>query len=196
MARPREFDEATVLDAAIQCFWAKGYEATSVRDLADGMGIAAASLYNTFGDKRALYRRSLEQYIMGDLQECADRIEALPPHEAIAALFEEVIAGTLADKDRKGCMMVNSVFELVPQDKEFARLICEVLTQVEAMFARLVRAGQKNDTITKSQPANDLARLLLSVMLGIRVLARARPERVLLEGIARPVLALLNCNAT
>ena len=65
LARPREFDEAAVLDAAIQCFWAKGYEATSVRDLADEMGIAGASLYNAFGDKRGLYRRALEQYIDG-----------------------------------------------------------------------------------------------------------------------------------
>jgi TetR/AcrR family transcriptional repressor of nem operon len=193
LARPREFDEAAVLDAAIQCFWAKGYDATSVRDLADEMGIAGASLYNAFGDKRTLYRRALEQYITGELQECANRIEStLPPQEAIAALFQEVIAGTLSDKDRKGCMMVNSVFELVPQDKEFAELVCEVLAQVERMFYRLVRAGQKDGTITDAQPASDLARLLLSVLLGIRVLARARPERKLLEGIARPVLVLLN----
>lgn len=54
MARPREFDEAVALDAAIQCFWSRGYEATSVRDLADAMGIAGPSLYNTFGDKRTL----------------------------------------------------------------------------------------------------------------------------------------------
>jgi len=194
LARPREFDEAAVLDAAIQCFWAKGYETTSVRALADEMGIAGASLYNAFGDKRTLYRRALEKYISGDLQECANRIQStFPPREAIAALFEEVIAGTLSDKDRKGCMMVNSVFELVPQDKEFAKLLSEVLTQVEGMFHRLVCAGQKDGTITKAQPASDLARLLLSVLLGIRVLARARPERNLLEGIARPVLALLSC---
>ena len=55
MARAREFDEAAVLDAAIEKFWLCGYEATSVRDLADEMYIAGASLYNAFGDKRALY---------------------------------------------------------------------------------------------------------------------------------------------
>ena len=54
MARPREFDEATVLEAAMHCFWAQGYEATSVRDLAAQMGITGASLYNAFGDKRSL----------------------------------------------------------------------------------------------------------------------------------------------
>jgi TetR/AcrR family transcriptional repressor of nem operon len=57
MARPREFDETTVLEAAMNCFWAQGFEQTSVRDLAERMGITGASLYNAFGDKRSLYRR-------------------------------------------------------------------------------------------------------------------------------------------
>ena len=65
MARPREFDERAVLDAAVQCFWARGYEATSVRDLAQGMGLTSASLYNAFGDKRSLYRRALDHYAVG-----------------------------------------------------------------------------------------------------------------------------------
>jgi AcrR family transcriptional regulator len=63
MARPREFDEAAVLDAAIARFWQHGYEATSVRDLADEMNIAGASLYNAFGDKRTLYERALNRYL-------------------------------------------------------------------------------------------------------------------------------------
>jgi TetR/AcrR family transcriptional repressor of nem operon len=54
MARPREFDDEAVLDAAIQCFWSRGYEATSVKDLIGKTGITAASLYNAFGDKRTL----------------------------------------------------------------------------------------------------------------------------------------------
>jgi TetR/AcrR family transcriptional regulator, transcriptional repressor for nem operon len=63
MARPREFDEGTVLDAAVLCFWKQGYEATSVRDLVAQTGITAASLYNAFGDKRALYQKALDHYV-------------------------------------------------------------------------------------------------------------------------------------
>ena len=62
MARPREFDEGAVLDAAA-CFWKQGYEATSVRDLVAQTGITAASLYNAFGDKRALYQKALDHYV-------------------------------------------------------------------------------------------------------------------------------------
>jgi TetR/AcrR family transcriptional repressor of nem operon len=66
MARPREFDEVTALDAAIGCFWQRGFEATSMRDLAASMGLSAPSLYNTFGDKRALFTRALEHYLEYD----------------------------------------------------------------------------------------------------------------------------------
>jgi TetR/AcrR family transcriptional repressor of nem operon len=192
LARPREFDEVAVLDAAVQCFWAKGFEATSVRDLADEMGMTGASLYNAFGDKRALYHRALDHYIAGSFGERAHRIEkTLPPREAIRAFFREIIERSLSDKQRKGCMLVNSALELAPHDRGFQKVVAGVLLEVEMFFRRLVLAGQRDGSIARSQPADDLARLLLGVLLGIRVLARARPERKLLEGLTRPVLALL-----
>jgi TetR/AcrR family transcriptional repressor of nem operon len=193
LARPREFDEAAVLDAAVQCFWAKGFEATSVRDLADEMGITGASLYNAFGDKRALYRRALDRYIAGSFVERSRRIErSLPPQEAIRAFFREIIERSLKDRDRKGCMLVNSALEMAPHDREFRKVVADILVEVEMFFRRLVLAGQRNGSVSRSQPADDLARLLLGALLGIRVLARARPERELLEGLVRPVLALLD----
>jgi TetR/AcrR family transcriptional repressor of nem operon len=78
-------------------------------------------------------------------------------------------------------------------DREFQRVVAGVLVEAEKFFRRLVQAGQKDGTISTSQPADDLARVLLGVLLGIRVLARVRPERELLEGMARAVLALLDC---
>jgi TetR/AcrR family transcriptional repressor of nem operon len=76
MARPREFDEVTALEAAIECFWHRGYEATSVRDLADKMRISAPSLYNAYGDKRALFKRALERYLDCSARALITRLEA------------------------------------------------------------------------------------------------------------------------
>jgi len=191
MARPREFDEAAALDAAVQCFWAKGYEATSVRDLAQQMGITGASLYNAFGDKRALYRRALDHYVANSIGERIQRHEGKPPPEAIRAFLDEIIARSLGDPQRKGCMLVNSALELAPHDPEFQRAIAAVLKQIEGFFLHCVQAGQRDGSITADQPADDLARLLLSTLMGLRVMARARPERKLLEGMARPALAAL-----
>ena len=193
MARPREFDETVALDAAVQCFWARGYEATSVRDLADSMGITGASLYNAFGDKRALYRRALDRYVEQSFLDRVGRFEnQMPPRAAIAAFFNEIVKRSLADKDRKGCMLVNSALEVAPHDPEFQRVVADVLVQVEAFFRRCVAAGQSDGSISAAQSSEDLGRVLLSTLLGIRVLARTRPERALLEGLVRPIAALLD----
>jgi TetR/AcrR family transcriptional regulator, transcriptional repressor for nem operon len=193
MARPREFEEVAVLDAAVQCFWARGYEATSVRDLAEKMGITGASLYNAFGDKRTLYRRALDHYVEQSFGDRVGRFEGnFAPREAIGAFFNEIIERSLDDTERKGCMLVNSALEMAPHDPEFQCVVAEVLVQVERFFRRCAAAGQRGGTITTAQSADDIARLLLSVLLGIRVLARTRPDRALLEGLIRPVFALLD----
>jgi TetR/AcrR family transcriptional regulator, transcriptional repressor for nem operon len=193
MARPREFNETAVLNAAIQCFWNKGYDATSVRDLAQRMGITSASLYNTFGEKRSLYRAALDQYVGESFGDRMARLEGhLPPRLALGAFFEEIIERSLSDKQRKGCMLINSAVEVAPHDPEIGRVVADVLVQVEAFFRRCVDAGQRNGTIATMQSADDLARLLLGVLLGIRVLARTRPKRELLEGLVRPAFALLD----
>ena len=85
MARPREFDEGAVVDAAVLCFWRQGYEATSVKDLVERTGITAASLYNAFGDKRGIYRKALDHYVEGGVADRIRRCEALAPREAIGA---------------------------------------------------------------------------------------------------------------
>jgi TetR/AcrR family transcriptional regulator, transcriptional repressor for nem operon len=195
MARPREFDEDAVLDAAVYRFWLHGYNATSVRELAESMGITNASLYNAFGDKRALFRRALAHYVENSFGHRVSRFEAkLSPREAIGAFFREIVERSVSDDERKGCLLVNSALEVAPHDPEFQKAIAEVLMKVESFFRRCVAAGQASGEISNAQSADDLAGLLLSTLLGIRVLARARPERALLEGLMRPALALLDAD--
>src|SRR6202140_3297762 len=106
MARPREFDEAAVLDAAIQQFWLRGYEPTSVRDLADEMGIAGGSLYNGFGNKRPLFERSLNRYLDQTFRERIRRLEhSLLPRDAIVAFLQEIIKRSLNDKQGLVCLL-------------------------------------------------------------------------------------------
>jgi TetR/AcrR family transcriptional repressor of nem operon len=192
MARPREFDESAVLDAAIQCFWSRGYEATSVKDLIDETGITAASIYNAYGDKRGLFRTALDRYVDSSVAGRMQRCAALPPREAIEAFFAEILSRSLSDREHKGCMLVNSALEMAPHDPEFQRIIARVLTRIEKFFLDCIERGQAAGTITHAMPADQLARHLLGVLLGVRVLARVRPERTLLEGVIAPALGLLN----
>ncbi|HEY9215485.1 MAG TPA: TetR/AcrR family transcriptional regulator [Ancylobacter sp.] len=196
MARPREFDEEAVLNAAVECFWSRGYEATSVRDLIEKTGLTGASLYNAFGDKRAFYQRALDHYVEISILDRIRRCEAMAPREAIAAFFAEILKRSLDDGQHRGCMLVNAALDVVPHDPGFQDIVAGVLTRIEAFFLGRVRAGQADGTITLALPAEDLARHLLGVLMGLRVLARVRPERALLEGVVSPALALLDAIGT
>jgi TetR/AcrR family transcriptional regulator, transcriptional repressor for nem operon len=195
MVRPREFDEATALEAAMNCFWAQGYELTSVRDLAEQMGITGASLYNAFGDKRSLYRQALRHYLEQTVRDRVARLERLRPFPAIRTFFDEIVERSVKDRQHRGCMLVNSALELAPYDPEFQKIVAEEMIFIEAFFRRSIEAGQKDGTILAIRPAAELAKLLLSVLLGIRVLARTRPQRDVLEDAAKGVLELLKTNA-
>jgi TetR/AcrR family transcriptional repressor of nem operon len=192
MARPREFDEAAALDAAMDCFWRDGYEATSVRDLAAQMGIAGTSLYNAFGDKRSLFREVLHRYAERSTRERIARLEStFPPKEAIRAFLGEIVERSVAG-DRRGCLLVNTALEIAPHDQELGAEVAARLGEIEAFFRRAVTAAQADGSVRPDRDPTDLARLLLGVTLGVRVLARANPQRELLEGVVRPALALLD----
>jgi AcrR family transcriptional regulator len=110
MGRPREFNETAALEAALECFWQRGYKATSMRELAASMGLTAPSLYNAFGDKQALYALALERYLDRTTRDRLRRYEtSLPPKQAIHQFFGEIIDRSVNDRDRKGCFLVNCV---------------------------------------------------------------------------------------
>lgn len=192
MARPREFDEAAVLDAAVGCFWARGYEATSVRDLASGMGITGASLYNAFGDKRSLYEKALRTYVERRLIDRVRRCELLPPRRAIEAFFAEIVDHSLTDEERKGCMLVNAALAGIPDDPVLVGFVTEALGEIEGFFRRMAEKGQRDGSVADASTPADIGRHLLGVLIGLRVLARSRPEEALLEGLVRTALASLD----
>lgn len=193
MPRPRAFEEGVALDAAIDCFWSRGYEATSVRDLSERMGIGGTSLYNAFGDKRALFVQALERYMDRATRERIRRLEtSLPPKQAIRQFFREIVERAVNDRDRRGCFLINSALEVAPHDAELGAEIAEQLGEIEAFLRRSVQAAQADGSVPKDRNSREIARLLLGVLLGIRVLARSKPDRALLEGVVRPALALLN----
>jgi TetR/AcrR family transcriptional repressor of nem operon len=201
MGRLKAFDEDRAIDSAVDCFWARGYEATSVRDLADAMGIGSASLYNAYGDKRELFSRALERYANRSMRERIARIEARhSPREAIGAFLAEIIDRSVRDPDCKGCLLVNSALDAAPHDAEIGKLVTGYLGEIRAFFRRSLEAARRAGEVSRRIDAEAFSAHLLGVVLGIRVLARtdtknAGAKRRLLENVARPTLDLLGFQA-
>jgi TetR/AcrR family transcriptional repressor of nem operon len=193
MPRPREFDETAALEAALECFWRHGYEGTSLRDLTASMGLTPPSLYNAFGDKQQLFSRALEHYLEHTTRDRLRRLEdSLAPREALTRFFSEIIDHSVKDRHRKGCFLVNSALEVAPHHAQCRAVVASQFRDIEGFFQRSIVAAQAQKSVAPEIDAGATARLLLGALLGIRVLARTIPEREVLEGVARPALALLH----
>ncbi|MDB1088706.1 TetR/AcrR family transcriptional regulator [Streptomyces sp. ACA25] len=193
MARTKEFDPDVVLQRATDLFWERGYEATSMADLVEHLGIGRASLYSTFGSKRDLYLAAMRQYLRGSetgfVTALAQPGPALP---AVRAFVESWVTDALTDPNRRGCLVVNAAVELSPRDPEVTRQVEVSWSVVEtALVSSLLRAQTQGELATDKDP-HEIAHFLLVVMQGMRVIARAAPEAGRLRAAARLALAALD----
>lgn len=192
MARPRQFDAHTALSAAQETFWAKGYHATSTRELTQAMGLTQPSMYNAFGDKRQLFMQALDDYLNRTLRERIARIEAgFPPAQALVRFFAESVERGATELPHRGCMLINTALEASTDDPELKAAVALELSLLRAFFERTVRAAQANGTVAPGHDPEDAAAMLLSLQVGMRVLSRVMPDRALLEASVRPALASL-----
>jgi len=175
----------------MRCFWLRGFEGTSVRDLQEETGLTGASLYNAFGDKQSLYETTLDRYVGRTVLLRIERCRKLAPRDAIGAFFADILQRSLTDREKKGCMLVNAALASAPHDARFRKKLAQALARIEMFFLERVRAGQSDGSIARAMPAEALAQHLLGVLMGVRVLGRVRAERALLEGVVAPALALL-----
>lgn len=192
MGRPREFDEDQVLGAALERFWQKGYEATSLADLTECMGLQKGSLYGAFGDKRQLYLTALARYQDQGLGDIAAALSAgSSPRAALRGFFAEVVRRSLSKDGPRGCLCVNAAVELAPHDEEVARGLRKHGERVEALLQRLIQRGQERREFAAELDARAVARFLGALLYGLGVLAKTRPGRARLEDVVRVGLSTL-----
>ena len=187
----KSFDTDDALGKAVTAFWLRGYEATSMQDLVDCMGIGRGSLYAAFGDKRQLFLQALALYDERHRRRWTERLSAsVSPRWAILAAFDEVIAAAL-DGARDGCLLINTGVEMAPHDDEIAAAVGKALEEMEGFFRTMIQRGQAMGEIPPALDAAETAQGLLALLAGLRVLSRSRPEEALMRGIARQAEAWL-----
>lgn len=192
MPRPKEFDRDQVLDLATDLFWRRGYEATSIGELVEALGIGRQSLYDTFGDKHALYLAALDRYrqrhggMVGIVLETEQ-----PLRRAMRSLFEGVIDHLLSDPEGKACMMVAAVSERCPKDAEVATRFCQNLEGMERAFTRRFARAREEGEIARHLEPTALARYFINTLNGLQITAKAIRERRALLEIAEVAMAVL-----
>ncbi len=193
MPKTKQFDETDVLVKAREIFSVKGYNGTSMDDLVHATGLSRSSIYDTFGDKHGLFLKSLSHYCTtqgNELQNQCAKTDS--PKKKIRAIFDYTLKGILADKERKGCLMVNMSMELNAVDKEVAAISLANMEDMEQTFSALVKEGQAKGEIPKKFSPKALGRLLYSNLMGLRVSGMNRPEPEALKEIVKLALSILD----
>jgi TetR/AcrR family transcriptional regulator, transcriptional repressor for nem operon len=188
MARPREFDPDTALESAMQVFWAKGYEATSLDDLCDATGLSRSSLYAAFGDKRDLLLQSLERYSDRGAARFEAALAVPPIRIALRKLLDDFIDQIVAGPGRRGCFIGNCAAELARGDREAMARVRHSLARNEAIFGAALLQAKARGELPASADPEALARFLTSGFQGLRLVGKANPDRAVLEDIASVML--------
>lgn len=190
MARHKEFEINEVLDKAMYLFWSQGYEKTSMQELVDTMGIHRRSIYDTFGDKHALFIQALQRYQLLQSQRLQHLLEKQVPVTDIIRIFLE----TTVDNQvlPKGCLMVNSGVELGTLDPEVSALVEGAYTHTEQCLLDLLVAGQGSGEIQADLDAELLAHYFMNAWLGLRTTVKTAVDQQKLTDIIDTTLRILN----
>jgi TetR/AcrR family transcriptional repressor of nem operon len=188
----KHFDQDAALARAMDLFWRQGYEATSVQDLVCELGVSRSSLYATFGDKDRLFQTALQRYC---------RAEAGPRHDllhgdgpvlaAVRELLEGIAAAPAVHPDRRGCLVVNAAMERVPADATTATAVAAQLGRFEEALLGALAHGQARGELDHDQDARALARFLVTVVQGMRVVGKAATDPRMLDDVVEVALGAI-----
>jgi TetR/AcrR family transcriptional repressor of nem operon len=192
MARPREFDEERVLKRAMELFWRKGFNGTSLSDLVHATGIKKASLYACYGNKEKLFKAALLQYAsLGPFQN--------RKNSAIGTLvsFYELLVNEadLPKEKRRGCFVFNSCLELGNRPVRLAQFVIQLSENAERAFLKLLNEAQASGELSSDLDTTAAAKRTFATAFTIREMAKFKPDKAFLREIANMALSSIGTNA-
>lgn len=196
MARPKEFDPERALAKAMNLFWRLGYESTSLEALMKEMGIARQSLYDTFGDKRALYLKALAYYrdqTNTQMQKMLTEISCV--RDGFAKLLYGLAAETREQHER-GCLLLSANLQRDTKDAVVRDLLRDNQAKVEAIFRDAIARAQKQKELSPKDDPAAMARFFVVTIQGMRAMARLKSDRKALEQVAQVAIAVFNSSSS
>jgi TetR/AcrR family transcriptional repressor of nem operon len=191
MPRTKEFDEAKVLDHALELFRARGFKATSFADLTSVLGVSRQSLYDTYGDKEELFLAALKRYMDGGAKCMKQQLaDPGPVREVLTRIFDQLISQHCG-KGSYGCLLVNTLVE-VAADSPARALAAEHARIIEGLFISRLCVAQRVGEIDPEKDPVELARFFHHTLLGMAVAARAHDQTDALRQTARLALKVLD----
>ncbi|MDH3607888.1 MAG: TetR/AcrR family transcriptional regulator [Gammaproteobacteria bacterium] len=174
LGRPIEFNPGIALDAAMHEFWRNGYEATSLQDLLNSMGLSKSSFYQTFSSKEKLFHQCLKHY----QEQMAIKLEKDLSRSSLGIDFIQQAFSDIADEakkenEQKGCLVINTANEFGQKNSEIAIIVKQSIDRFERIFLKAVKRAQSESDISETKNATVLAQYLVGNMGGIKSMVKA-----------------------
>ncbi len=191
--RPKEFDQQVALERAMKTFWANGYEATSVQDLLDAMEINRGSMYDTFGDKHALFSAAFDHYGRTVTRGLEDLLDSGGSplgniRKALRTLRDQSLKGT---GTCSGCMATHTAIELGSHDATTAQAVRGLFGRIEKAFRRALDRAVEAGELSRGSDTRALARFFTGIVQGLVVLGKAAPPKAALDDVINVALSVL-----
>jgi len=191
MVRPTKFDRKEAITAAMNAIWKNGFERSSVKQLSELLGMTRSSFYNAFGSQEDMFRACLPEYasVCPDAPLHADISGDVLP--LITRVFREICRQRANDPDKRGCLIVNTVAELCPQDEGLGAELAELVLGSRKRLKSLLDLAKENGEIEPGADTHALASAVQNMMLGLNVLCKVvqdeeelwLPTRTTLQGL-------------
>ncbi|MFD4442915.1 TetR/AcrR family transcriptional regulator [Nocardia sp. NPDC058519] len=193
MARTKEFDPDVALDRALDLFWQRGYETTSIADLVEHLGIARASMFATFGCKHELFMKALQRHLeLVDARITAELARPGPALPAVRGLIDRFVNESCAENRFLGCLVTTAAVELAARDPDVARLVESSWARTETALASALSRAHAQDELAPDADPRALARFLLVFFQGIWVLERTPNAATRLRDAGRVAVSILS----
>jgi AcrR family transcriptional regulator len=187
--RPRSFDRDAALDAAMQVFWEKGYEATSISDLTEVMGINPPSLYAAFGDKERLFMEAIERYAQARGTSCP-YCEEPTAREAIERLLTFMATELTETQHPRGCLMMMAAVTSSNTSTQLQKALADMRTGSRDRMKERIKRGVADGDVPAGTDAGGLADFYSSVMTGMSMQARDGATRKSLLGTVERAMSI------
>lgn len=165
MARTVEFNESEIIEKAMNVFWEKGYQATSMQDLVDAMQINRSSLYNSIGDKHQLFMKCISSYFDNAMAEIKEKVAQQPSAKQALINIINDKAAWIVDCE-KGCLGIKTVFEIAPEDQEVRKLMSKNNEIFLQFLAEVVQKAIDDKELDGSEDATLMAEYIMTSFTG------------------------------
>ena len=188
--RPRGFDRDQALRKAMEVFWERGYEGTSLSDLTDAIGIERPSLYSAFGCKEALFREAIDLYNRTESPAAQKMLaSAVTTRRAISAMLHNYAENYTRPGKPPGCMIVLAALLGTPQNRKVRDHLAGHRRQSHEALRRRIEAGKKAGDVPQSADAAAIAGFYSTILEGLSIKARDGASRKVLTAIIDGAMA-------